>query len=124
MSGPTVAAGVTSKVLELAVQRGADTQTLLARSGIDPAALQDFDGRIPLGKHIDLLRAAKEQCSDPAFALHYGEAVNLAEVSVVGLIGYAAPSISAITFLEGLFGLFVGCASSRPWFSGPVLART
>ena len=93
MARPTVAAGVTSRMLEFAVERGADRGVLIHRSGIDPATLDDFDARIPLNKHITLLRAAKVECDDPAFALHYGDAVNLAEVSVVGLIGYASATM-------------------------------
>jgi AraC-like DNA-binding protein len=93
MPDPTVAAGVTSKVVELAVQRGADRGELLTQSGISPALLGDWDARVPLTSHVALLRAAKRACGDPAFGLHYGEAVNLAEASVVGLIGYAAPTM-------------------------------
>lgn len=94
MSGPTAAAGVTRKMLELAVARGADREALLERSGISEADLDDHDNRIPLHRHIALLRTAKELCGDPAFALHYGEGVNLAEVSVVGLIGYASETMA------------------------------
>jgi AraC-like DNA-binding protein len=94
MAGPTVAAGVTLKVLELAVSRGAGRDALLDESGVDPAGLEDHDARIPLDRHIALLRAAKRLCGDPAFALHYGDAVNLAEVSIVGLIGYASETMT------------------------------
>jgi AraC-like DNA-binding protein len=93
MAGPTVAAGVTKRMMELAVARGADGAVLLERAGIDPGELDDPDSRIGLGAHIALLRAAKDLCGDPAFALHYGEAVNLAEVSVVGLIGDASETM-------------------------------
>ena len=94
MAGATVAAGVTRRVLELAVARGAGRMALLERSGIAPADLEDHDNRIALDRHIALLRAAKDCCADPAFALHYGEAVNLAEVSVVGLIGHASETMA------------------------------
>jgi AraC-like DNA-binding protein len=93
MPKPSVAAGVTAKMLEFALERGADRCTLLAQSGIDPEALHNFDARIPFKNHIALLRAAKQQCQDPAFVLHYGDSVNLAEVSVVGLIGYASETM-------------------------------
>jgi AraC-like DNA-binding protein len=94
MARPTVAAGVTKKVLDLAVSRGAVRDSLLNKSGLDAAELEDHDSRIPLDRHVALLRAAKEACGDPAFALCYGEAVNLAEVSVVGLIGYASETMA------------------------------
>jgi AraC-like DNA-binding protein len=93
MAGPSVAASVTRRVIELAVARGARRSALLDRAGIDPAALADDDNRLPLAIHVALLRAAKHLCGDPAFALHYGESVNLAEVSVVGLIGYACETM-------------------------------
>ncbi len=93
MANPSVAASVTARVIELAVARGAGRGALLDASGIDAAELEDPDGRIPLDRHIALHRAAKALSGDPAFALHYGETVNLAEVSVVGLIGYASPNM-------------------------------
>jgi AraC-like DNA-binding protein len=93
MAGPTVAAGVTSRMIELAVTRGAGRGALLERSGLDPSDLDDVDARVPLARHVALVRAAKDLCGDPAFALHYGESVNLAEVSVVGLLGYAAETM-------------------------------
>jgi AraC-like DNA-binding protein len=94
MAGATVAAGVTRKVLELAIARGAGRDALLESSGISLADLEDHDQRIPLRRHIALLRAAKELCGDPAFALHYGEGVNLVEVSVVGLLGHASETMA------------------------------
>lgn len=93
MAGPSVAASVAERVIQLAVVRGAGRRALLDASGIEPADLEDPDGRIPLDRHVALLRAAKSLCADPAFALHYGETVNLAEVSVVGLIGYASETM-------------------------------
>jgi len=93
MAGPTAAAGVTSRILELAVARGAGRDALLQACGLDPADLSDHDGRVPLARHVALLRAAARLCGDPAFALHYGESVDLAEVSVVGLIGHASETM-------------------------------
>lgn len=93
MAEPSVAAGVTRRLFDMCVQRGAPGAALLAESGIDAAALDDHDNRIPLAQHMALLRAAKRLCGDPALALHHGDAVNLAEVSVVGLIGYACETM-------------------------------
>jgi AraC-like DNA-binding protein len=84
---------VTKRLFDLSVQRGASSAALLAESNIDAADLEDHDNRIPLPKHIALLRAAKTLCGDPALALHHGDSVNLADVSVVGLIGYACETI-------------------------------
>jgi AraC-like DNA-binding protein len=93
MAEPSVAAGVTKRLFDLSIQRGASSRALLTASGIYAADLDDHDNRIPLPKHIALLRAAKRLCGDPALALHHGDSVNLAEVSVVGLIGYACETM-------------------------------
>jgi AraC-like DNA-binding protein len=93
MAGPTVAAGITKRLLEVAVERGASRRALIEASGVSPEELGDHDNRIALSKHMALVRAAKRLCADPAFALHYGNSVNLAEVSVVGLLGYACETV-------------------------------
>lgn len=93
MSQSTVAAGVVRRVIQFAEQRGAFPAALLEASGIDAADLDDHDNRVPLVNYIALLRNAKSLCRDPAFALHYGDSVNLAEVSVVGLLGYSCETM-------------------------------
>ena len=42
---------------------------------------------------VALMRAAEELCDDPALALHYGETVDMAEVSIVGLIMNASETM-------------------------------
>jgi hypothetical protein len=86
----TVAAGLARGLLRFAVGKGADEEALLARAGIDAADLQDQDNRVPYANYVTLMRAAKDLARDPALALHYGEMDDLAEISVVGLIGQAA----------------------------------
>ncbi len=94
MAEPSVGAGYARGLLELAVARGAERQALLDRARIDAAALHDQDGRIPFARYVALMRAAKALSNDPALALHYGEAVDISEVSIVGLVGLAAQTMS------------------------------
>ncbi len=94
MPGLTVAAGLARGLMELAVSRGADARLLFARSGIAPADLQDQDNRIPFGRYVALMRAGQELCNDPALALHYGETNDMAEISVVGLLGLASETMA------------------------------
>ena len=86
-SAPTVAAGLARGLFRFAVAQGADEGELAARSGLDPATLRDQDERVPMASYVKLMRAGQALCSDPALALHYAERVDLAEVSIVGLIG-------------------------------------
>lgn len=94
MTEPTIAAGSARALMDLAVAKGASRKALAERSGIDPAELQDQDNRIPFARYVALMRAGKELCQDPALALHYGEAVDFAEMSIVGLIGRASETMA------------------------------
>jgi AraC-like DNA-binding protein len=94
MREPTIAANVASALIELAVSKGARRVDLGARSRIDLPTLGDRDNRIPLATYVALMRAGQELCNDPALALHFGEAVDVSEISIAGLIGAAAPSLS------------------------------
>src|ERR1700733_6950438 len=85
----TIAAGFARALMDLAVSKGAGRQSLLERSGIDAAELEDQDSRIPFENYIALMRAGKELSGDPALALHFGEAYEMTELSIVGLIGQA-----------------------------------
>jgi len=93
MAEPTVAAGFVSGLIDLAVQKGADRAELAARSGIDPNAIEDQDNRIPFESYVALMQAAKALTGDPALALHFGETVDIREMSIVGLLGQACESV-------------------------------
>lgn len=86
MAELTVGAGLARGLMKFAVAKGADAAALSARSGIAPADVEDQDHRVPMPNYIALMRAAKELSGDPAIALHYGEEVDLSEVSIAGLI--------------------------------------
>ncbi|HTT97506.1 MAG TPA: AraC family transcriptional regulator [Rhizomicrobium sp.] len=92
-SGLTVAAGLARGLAEFSVSRGAPRGELLARAGIALADLADQDNRIPFEKYVLLMRAGKALTGDPALALHYGAANDIAEVSVVGLIANASETM-------------------------------
>ena len=91
---PTVSAGYARGLMELAVANGANRQALLDVSGVAARDLADTDARIPFSTYVALMRAAKALCGDPALALHYGEMVDIAEVSIVGLIGQASETMA------------------------------
>ena len=89
-----MAAGVARRMIDVAVARGADRRALLVQSAIMAATLTDQDARVPMARYKALVRAAKVAAKDPALVLHYAEAVNLAEVSIVGLIGNASADMT------------------------------
>lgn len=90
MTEPTVGAGFARGLLELAVAKGADRAALHLQSGVTAHALGDQDGRIPARRYEALMRVAKALTGDGALGLHYGEQVDIAEVSIIGLIGQAS----------------------------------
>lgn len=90
---PTVSAGFARGLMELAVKKGAPRAALLAAAGLTAEALADQDARVPFAAYVALMRAGKALSGDPALALHYGEAVDISEVSIVGLLGQAAATM-------------------------------
>ena len=89
----TVGAGLPRGLVKLAVEKGANAAELARRAGISLADLDDQDGRISMQSYIALMRAAKEMTGDPALALHYGETVDLSEISITGLIMNASATM-------------------------------
>jgi AraC-like DNA-binding protein len=100
----TVGAGLPRGLVKLAVARGADAGELARRSGISLAELEDQDNRIAMSSYIALFRAAKELTGDAAIALHYGEEVDLSEVSIAGLIMNASADMQEAFVQMNRFG--------------------
>lgn len=104
MEGLTVGAGLPRGLVRLAVANGASAADLLARAGIGAAELEDQDNRVAMPNYIALMRAAKEMTGDPAIALHYGEAVDLGELSIAGLIMNASETMADAFLQMNRFG--------------------
>ncbi len=92
--GLTVGVCYARGLLEFAVAKGADRAGLHERAGLAADDLADQDGRIPFERYVALMRAAKALSGDAALGLHYGERVDIAEVSIIGLIGQASETAS------------------------------
>lgn len=82
----TVSAGLVNGMIAYACAHGASRDTLLGRAGLSAANLADADNRIALDNYQTLIHAAQDICNDPAIALKWAEQVDMAEVSIVGLI--------------------------------------
>jgi AraC-like DNA-binding protein len=65
----------------VSVEKAADHHVGLARAAM-----------IPLDLYVALMRAGQALSGDPALALHFGEAFDMAELSVVGLMGRSVAS--------------------------------
>lgn len=93
-AGPTVGAGFARGLLEFAVRKGADRQALMAKTGLTAEDLADQDGRVAMTKYVALMRTGIALSGDPALALHFGEAINIARVSIIGQIGRASETMA------------------------------
>lgn len=89
----TVAAGLARSLVALAASRGADGAALIREAGFAPQLLDDQDNRVPFAGYVRLMRAAKARTGDEALALHYGEATNLSEISILGLICHGSETM-------------------------------
>jgi AraC-like DNA-binding protein len=86
MPEQTIAAGVVRALAELAISKGADVSVLYKVADLTPNDLVQVDARIPLARYEALMHAGQRLCHDPALALHFGEAFDLAEISIAGAI--------------------------------------
>ena len=86
MREPTIVATFPKALVDFSVSRGADRQALLDRAGVCSCDLEDPDGRVPVRRHLALLRAGIELCNEPALALLFGENVPMDDLSIVALI--------------------------------------
>jgi AraC-like DNA-binding protein len=115
----TVGAGLPRGLIRLAAGRGADPEELARRAGLVLSDLDDQDSRVDMPNYIALMRAAKEMTGDPAIALHYGEAVDLADLSITGLIMNASETMGEAFIQMNRFGRLaievegVGAGESR-----------
>lgn len=107
MAELTVAAGLARGLMDFAAANGAPLDELAGRSGIDPAALEDHDLRVPLERYAALMRAAKDLTGDPALALHFGEGVDMAQLSVVGLLLHASETFGEVLGQLNRFGRLI-----------------
>jgi AraC-like DNA-binding protein len=92
MAELTVAAGYARALFAFAVAKGAPAECLSDRSGFDPCAISDPLARMPFATYMKVMRAGKELSGDPALALHFGEQVDLSEITVGCVIGGFAES--------------------------------
>lgn len=104
MRQPTVSAGLTAGLRDYAARRGAPVDTLLAGADLDAVPLDDPDARVALRRYLSLLRLAQVQLGDPALALHYGADVLMAELSIVGLIMEASPTMGSALMQLNRYG--------------------
>jgi AraC-like DNA-binding protein len=94
----TIAASAVRALMELEVTKGASRATLLERSQIDHADLDDPDKRVPFSKYVALMRAGQDLCNDPALALHFGETVDASQISMVHMVGGAENLGDAVAY--------------------------
>lgn len=90
MREETVSSGFLCSLLDFAVSRGAPRPALLKASDVSESELLDRDSRISFDKYVSLMRAAQTLTNDPALAIHFGEQVEVDQISIVGLIGKAS----------------------------------
>lgn len=88
-----MSAGLVAGLIRFVRERGVDEVDLCRRASIDPRGLENPDHRLPFAAYVALMRAAQAATEDPALALHYGEAVGMREISIVGLLMEASATI-------------------------------
>jgi len=93
MDRATVSAGYANNLFQFALAHGASPDALAAGSGLDPAQLAEPDNRVPMRLYQALMKTAQRLCDMPWLPLELGASNDFREISIVGLICYAAPTM-------------------------------
>lgn len=88
----SVAGSLVLGLIDYAAARGAERAALLAIDGLRPDR-DEADRRVPLDRYVALVGEAERQCGDRALAIHFAEDSNFADLSIVGLLGYASATM-------------------------------
>jgi len=102
MPEPTIAAGFVKAFLDFAVSRGVDRRELVGRAHIRVEEISGPDQRVSFASYMTLIENAIRICGEPALALHFGEAVRLQDISILGLVGHCETAEQARARLIGL----------------------
>ena len=89
----SMAAGMVLGLIDYAAAQGANRAALLAMVGLAGEPSPDPNRRIALAHYAAMMREAARQCDDAALAIHFSEATRFSDLSIVGLIGYAAETM-------------------------------
>ncbi len=115
MARLTAAVGDARGMVNFAVRQGVDREHLLAAAGIAEGMLGNFEARLPLPAYRRLIETGAKLTNDPAFALHYAEAIDVSEISVLGLITHASETmIDAFAQINRYTRLITDVASNAP----------
>lgn len=116
---PSIASSLVDGLVEFAASKNAERAAILEAGGLDAGDLADPDARIPLETYQRTLEAACRLTGDPALALHWGEKIDMADVSVVGMIMNASATMGeAFAQLQRYTGLGIvlGTEDDHPRF--------
>lgn len=115
MARLTAAVGDARNMVDFAVRRGVGRERLLAAAGLTEAMLGNFDARLSLPAYRRLIETGATLTNDPAFALHYAEAIDVSEISVLGLITHASETmIDAFAQINRYTRLITDVAANGP----------
>lgn len=89
----SMAAGMVLGLIDYAASRGADRAALKGVAGLASDETPNPNRRIALASYAAALREAARKCDDPALAVHFAESTHFADLSIVGLIGYASETM-------------------------------
>jgi len=103
----SAAAGMVLGLIDFASKRGADRRALLALTGLAGEEMPDPNRRVSLDRYALMVCEAARQCGDPALAIHFAAESQFADLSIVGLIGYASETMRDALAQLNRFGRLV-----------------
>src|SRR5215813_2529800 len=91
--GPTIVAGLFARAIHTAVSCGLDREKLLAELGIDPAALEDRDNRLPVETFARAWHLMSARLPNRVLALDW---ITSWKVTDAGVLGYVLLQLQTV----------------------------
>ncbi len=120
---PLIVAGLVARALSVGEQCGLDPRRLLDEVGLDPAALEDRDNRIPVETFARLVQTIAGRCPDRVLALEW---ITAWKPTDAGLMGYLLTHLKTVregVETVGRFGHLVNQGASASLVTGPATSR-
>ncbi|MCC7382891.1 MAG: AraC family transcriptional regulator [Deltaproteobacteria bacterium] len=111
---PTALASLARYALAAAKDAGLSQDRLIAQAQLDPEAVADIDGRVPVPELLRLWEIAAEQSGDPFFGLHAAE--RTATPQSIHVVGFAARTAATLGEAVAVVGRFARVMNESTWF--------
>src|SRR5678815_826599 len=120
---PMIVAGLFARLLDVANRCGLDRSQILGELGIEGAALEDRDNRLPVETFARFWNLIAARCPDRALALDWIATFRITDAGLMGYLVSHLKTVREAAETMGRFGHVVNQAATPALVEGPATSR-